>query len=133
MKIYISGPITGVDGYLKRFDLAENALVAAGYEVVNPAKVNRYLPESTTHDQYMEMSFVMLEMCDTVFFLEGWENSKGARMEFEYALERGYTMTFEGGKGQCRRRVSKREQESSRRKHEKKYISETKASAFFAR
>ena len=133
MKIYISGPITGVEGYLKRFDLAENALVAAGYEVVNPAKVNRYLPESTTHDQYMEMSFVMLEMCDTVFFLEGWENSKGARMEFEYALERGYTMTFEGGKGQCRRRVSKREQERSRRKHEKKYISETKASAFFAR
>lgn len=133
MKIYISGPITGVEGYLKRFDLAENTLVAAGYEVVNPAKVNRYLPESTTHDQYMEMSFVMLEMCDTVFFLEGWENSKGARMEFEYALERGYTMTFEGGKGQCRRRVSKREQESSRRKHEKKYISETKASAFFAR
>lgn len=29
MKIYISGPITGVDGYLERFDLAENALVAA--------------------------------------------------------------------------------------------------------
>lgn len=133
MKIYISGPITGVDGYLERFDLAENALVAAGYEVVNPARVNLYLPESTTHAQYMEMSFVMLEMCDTVFFLEGWENSKGARMEFEYALERGYTMTFEGGKGQCRRRVSKREQESSQRKHEKKYISGTKVNAFFAR
>lgn len=133
MKIYISGPITGVDEYLERFDLAEKALVAAGYEVVNPARVNLYLPESTTYAQYMEMSFVMLEMCDTVFFLEGWENSKGARMEFEYALERGYTMTFEGGKGQCRKRVSKREQESSQRKHEKKYISGTKVNAFFAR
>lgn len=101
MKVYISGPITGITGYMEKFKAAEECLVDLGYTVVNPARVNAQLPEDTTHEEYMKTSIAMLEMCDTVFFLEGWENSKGARMEFEYALERGYTMTFEGGKGQC--------------------------------
>lgn len=98
MKIYISGPITGVEGYFNRFELAEAALKAAGHEVINPARVNYSLPESTTHSQYMDMSLMMLSMCDTVFFLKGWENSIGANIEFKYALERGYTMIFDGGK-----------------------------------
>lgn len=118
---------------MERFDLAEAALVAAGHEVVNPARVNFYLPESTTHAQYMEMSFVMLEMCDTVFFLEGWENSKGAKMEFEYALERGYTLTFEGGKRQCQRKANRQEQGSSQKRHERRFISGIKDSVSFAR
>lgn len=98
MKVYISGPITGIEGYLERFDGMEHMLTAAGYEVVNPARVNLYLPKSTTHEEYMKMSMCMLEMCDTVVFLHGWRYSKGAKQEFEYALERGYTLAFEGGK-----------------------------------
>lgn len=39
-KIYISGPITGTDNYMERFEKAENGLKALGVSVVNPAKVN---------------------------------------------------------------------------------------------
>ncbi len=101
MKIYISGPITGVDGYMEKFNEAEEALLAAGHEVVNPARVNAALPKNTTHDEYMVMSFCMLDMCDTVFFLSGWQKSKGANMELGYATRKGHTIVFEGGR-ECR-------------------------------
>ena len=37
MKIYISGPITGVDDYRKIFGEAEKALIKDGHVVLNPA------------------------------------------------------------------------------------------------
>lgn len=98
MKIYISGPIAGQENYLERFRLAEQILTAAGHEVINPARVGAQLPRGTTHKEYMKLSIACLKMCDTVFFLKGWEHSSGARQEFWYAVMKGYTMTFEGGK-----------------------------------
>ena len=97
MKIYISGPITGVDGYMERFNRAEEALKAEGHTVVNPAKVNSALPEGTTHEEYMITSIAMLEMCDCIFMLEGWKESKGCKIEFEYACKHRITIAFEGG------------------------------------
>lgn len=98
MKVYISGPITGQQGYMRRFELAEQELVACGNVVVNPAKVNAGLPEGTTHEQYMKMSMEMLDMCDTIFMLEGWQHSKGCNMELARAIEQKMSIFFEGGK-----------------------------------
>lgn len=100
MKIYISGPITKAEGYMERFARAEEKLHAAGHIAVNPAKVNAQLPKySTTHEEYMRTSFAMLSMCDAVLMLKGWEESKGCRMEIEYACKHGITIVFEGGRG----------------------------------
>ena len=99
MKIYISGPITGIKGYMERFEKAEKMLKEAGHIAVNPAKVNAQLPKETTHAEYMKTSLAMLEMCDTVFFLKGWEESEGCNIEFEYAYEHKHTIIFEGGRG----------------------------------
>lgn len=85
-KIYISGAITGTDDYMERFAQAEKTLIKSGYEVVNPAKVNAQLPESTSYDEYMEMSFCMLKMCDIVYMLDGWTDSNGAKMEYDKAV-----------------------------------------------
>lgn len=98
MKIYISGPITGIEGYAEHFKNAEETLLAAGHEVINPAKVNGELPKGTKHEEYMKMSFAMMDMCDTIFVLRGWKKSKGARMEVARALQKEYTVTFESGK-----------------------------------
>ena len=94
-KVYISGPITGTKDYMSRFSTAHLSLARQGYSVVNPAMVNAMLPEDTTYDEYMAMSFAMLDMCDSVYMLDGWENSKGAKMEFERAKEKGMNIYFQ--------------------------------------
>jgi hypothetical protein len=96
MKIYISGPITGTTDYIERFETAEQRLATNnGNEVVNPARVNSALPASTTYRQYMDMSLLMLSMCDTIYMLKGWEQSKGAREEFAEAVKSGKKIYFE--------------------------------------
>ena len=94
-KVYISGPITGTKDYMSRFSTAHIKLEGHGYSVVNPAMVNAMLPEDTTHKEYMDMSFVMLDMCDSVYMLDGWENSKGACMEFERAVNNGLEIIYQ--------------------------------------
>ena len=39
-----------------------------------------------THDEYMRMSFLMLDMCDAIYMMDGWRESAGACMEYGYAL-----------------------------------------------
>lgn len=86
MKVYISGAITGTDDYMERFAKAEKSLADNGFIVINPAKVNGQLPVETTWEEYMKMSLVMLDMCDAIYMLDGWKNSKGACIEYGYAL-----------------------------------------------
>lgn len=94
-KIYISGPITGTKDYMSRFSTAHLSLARQGYSVVNPAMVNAMLPEDTTYEEYMAMSFAMLDMCDSVYMLDGWEKSKGAKMEYERALKNGLEIIYQ--------------------------------------
>lgn len=88
MKIYLSGPITGTNDYMVRFSKAEHDLYKEfeGCAVVNPAKVNAQLPDDTTYEQYMKMCFVMLDMCDAIYMMHGWQKSAGANREYGYAL-----------------------------------------------
>ena len=95
MKIYISGAVTGTDDYLERFARAEEQLKAQGFEVINPAAINAVLPRSTSYEQYMDMSRLMLSFCDGVFMLNGWEQSRGAKQEFAWAVLDGMKIYFE--------------------------------------
>lgn len=90
-KVYISGPITGTKDYLEKFEDIETALVLVhqGVEVINPAKVNANFPESTTWEEYMRMSLCMLSMCDGIYMMEGWQQSRGANLEYAYAKGMG--------------------------------------------
>ena len=95
MKIYISGAISGTDDYMERFAKAEKELTENGYSVINPAKVNAQLPEDTTYEEYMKMSILMLDMCDSVYMLKGWEKSCGANREYGYAMAKEKTIFYE--------------------------------------
>lgn len=101
MKIYISGGITNVPNFMERFAEAEKRLRNAypKAEVINPALVNSNLPKSTTHEQYMKMSFLMLDMADYVYMLNNWRESCGASQEYGYALAKGKVIMFEKENG----------------------------------
>ena len=45
-------------------------------------------------------AIAMLDMCDTIFMMAGWQQSKGCNMEIAHAMEHGITITFEGGKNE---------------------------------
>ena len=91
-KIYIAGPVTGDPDYMEKFNKAEEKLKNEGWTVINPVKVNANLPDDTTWDQYLRMGYTMLDICDSILMLHGFENSKGAVRELGYAQEQGITI-----------------------------------------
>lgn len=95
MRVYISGGITGVSDYKEHFEYAEKKLKEQGYEVVNPAKINALLPTSCTHEEYMKVSIAELSVCDAIYLLMGYENSKGAAEELFYAIHNKYKIMKE--------------------------------------
>lgn len=84
-KVYISGPITGTTDYMERFAAVEQKLVAEGYEVINPAKLNEHFPADTSWETYMRESLKMLCECDAIYMLADWFRSRGATLEFNVA------------------------------------------------
>lgn len=99
-RCYISGPITGTEDYLKRFAEYEKRLkTVMSCTFMNPAKILFEMPEDTTCTEYMDMCETMLKMCDRIFLMSGWEHSKGARFEREYALMHGLTIYEEDENG----------------------------------
>ena len=95
MKFYISGPITGAEGYETKFEAAEEKLTAEGHTVLNPAKLNKIMPRDTEHNEYMIMSFAMIDICDAVYFMPGWQQSRGSNQEYGYAVAKNKARYFQ--------------------------------------
>ena len=95
MRVYISGPITGVPDYMENFEQAEKELIEKGFAVVNPAKINYGMPEDMTYEEYLEIDIRLIDLCDVVCMLRGWEMSRGANREYGYALGKGTTIIYQ--------------------------------------
>lgn len=84
MKLYISGPMTGYEDHNRpAFNEAEDLLVHAGFEVLNPSTVS--LGEGATWQAYMREALRMMSIADGVCMLPRWQRSKGARVEYKTA------------------------------------------------
>ena len=53
------------------------------------------MSDDFTHEDYMKISFALLDMCKTIYMLDGWKDSCGACQEYGYALAKGYSILFE--------------------------------------
>jgi nucleoside 2-deoxyribosyltransferase len=83
-KVYISGPITGLPALNKpAFDAAADTLRAQGLQAVNPH--DNGVPPAEAWDKHMRADIKLLMDCDAVVLLQGWENSRGARIEMRLA------------------------------------------------
>lgn len=94
-RIYISGAITGTTDYMERFAEAEKSLTEAGYEVVNPSKLCLIMPETATHKEYMDICIPLLKICESIYMLDGWKESKGANIEKNIATESGMKVQYQ--------------------------------------
>lgn len=86
-KIYISGPISGLplETVYNNFTNAEVNLLEKGYKVVNP--FNNGLSTTATWEEHMRADLKLLLDCDAIYMLEGWEKSRGARIEYALAVD----------------------------------------------
>lgn len=103
LKIYIAGKITGNPDYKKQFAKAEKHLQEKGHLVLNPA----VFPKGFTPEEYMKICYSMIDVCEGVFFLDNWPNSRGARMEHAYARQRNKKIIFHTEEGERWRKSRK--------------------------
>ena len=95
-RIYISGPMTGIEPreYRRRFREAETILRRHGYGCINPCRVwpcrfpwlyrlmNALLGKRLTYAVVLCYDLLLLmTRADGIAMLPGWEQSRGARIE----------------------------------------------------
>ena len=115
-KIFISGMISADPDYYARFCHAEQQIYHASKvlgndnKVYNPARlidVPKHRKFFNKHNAsnpkkvwryFMRRALAMLNKCDTVLFLSGWEYSPGARIEHSIAVSRGMAIHYQDGK-----------------------------------
>lgn len=100
MRVYISGPMTGIENNNRdAFTQAAKMLMDHPWvtSVVNPAELD-HAPGSTW-EQYMRRDITELMTCDVIYMLLGWEKSRGALIEWELSKDLKIIVWYEG---QCR-------------------------------
>jgi hypothetical protein len=96
VRVYIAGPMTGYPEYnFPAFHHTAQVMRDIGYTVISPAELEEgKLGE--TWEYYMRRDLPLLCTCDMVVVLEGWEKSRGARLEVQTARALGIPVCDRG-------------------------------------
>lgn len=90
-KIYLSGKISGDPNFKEKFAQKAKELTEQGHLVFNPA----LHPDMFTWEQFMELDLKALANCDSIYLLDDWKDSRGAKIEYDEALRLGKEVLFE--------------------------------------
>jgi nucleoside 2-deoxyribosyltransferase len=89
MKLYLAGPMTGIEEYnYPAFFAAADELRRVGFVVANPA--DHGVIEGYEWADYLRMDLKTMLECEGVATLDGWEDSKGASLEVHVARALGW-------------------------------------------
>lgn len=92
---YISGKVTGesIKKTRQKFEMFEKLLMHLGLDCVNPIKLG--IETDANWDDAMEVCLnAQNEKCNAILLLHDWNESKGARMEFENAVAKSHAVYF---------------------------------------
>lgn len=97
----ISQPMRGLseEEIGKTRDAAIRCLQARGYQVLNTLFASDELPGPLGGQipmRFLSKSIATMSRCDAVYFCEGWENTRGCKVEHAVAEAYGLEMLYEG-------------------------------------
>lgn len=93
MKVYISGPMTGLPDYNRAafFRAADELMKQWSYVPVHTA----WMVDCLSRADYMRVALQMMLTCDAIYLLKGWDASPGALMEHSVAQACGLRIITE--------------------------------------
>lgn len=88
MKCYLAGPISDTaHRNEKSFEVAKEIVEDYGYEAVSPLDFDKEINLSEhTWSDLLRRDLKLLADCDIIALLPGWEESKGAQLEYQTAV-----------------------------------------------
>ena len=88
---YISGPITGLEKevYTQNFASAAD-IVSNFFEPIIPI-----FDAPLEWHEYMEIDLAILSLCEAIYMMKGWKDSKGAKVEHLKAKIKGMNIYYE--------------------------------------
>jgi len=95
MKIYISGAITNNPNAKAQFEKAKQTLLELnkGYQPISPMDLPH--EHSKTWNAFMREDIKAMMYCKGIYLLDGWKESKGARIEKELACALDFKIIYE--------------------------------------
>lgn len=104
--VYIAGPYTalneaGVVANVRKAEVAGQEVLAMGLIPVIPHKITSHwdtwgILTHWTHEQWLEnFCKPLLLRCDAIYLIEGWRESKGAKIEHALAIENYIPRAFD--------------------------------------
>lgn len=96
MKIYISGPISGMNPIEARwrFEKAQMYLENLGHSVVNPMNMGNWGLRWTTYMALAKVTICSGEI-DAMYLMPKWEQSMGCILERKWATEKGVNIYYD--------------------------------------